>query len=231
MVATRKLTSRKYDNLGQKTLAVEEFVGDKTVETTWDYDGLSRVWQEIIKHNNVAYRTQTWTYDAVGNRTKQICGTQTTTYTYNANDQLTAEQLTDSANAVSDRLTARTYTASRLTQAFRYRGTSAVTANHEQTVHCAYDRQGCLNAVTTSDFDMSHVQVNYEQVSHYYDPRGNLLIKYHSFSPDGDTTFDTRTQYRYVNDLHNPTVLNRLADLNSEDELYNLLPDKWKPLT
>jgi len=26
-------------------------------------------------------------------------------------------------------------------------------------------------------------------------------------------------------------VLNRLADLNSEAELYNLLPDKWKPLT
>jgi len=86
-----------YDLLGQKTQATEKFqltTGLKTITTNWFYDNLNRVVEEAIVHYDTSLNRNTkWQYDVAGNRTKQIFGSTTTDYVYDANDRLTSEKV------------------------------------------------------------------------------------------------------------------------------------------
>jgi RHS repeat-associated protein len=69
---------------------VDEFINNTlTGYITWDYDNLYRLTEEARYNASDTLITETdFTYDDVGNRETQTVDTLTTTYTYNALDQL-----------------------------------------------------------------------------------------------------------------------------------------------
>ncbi len=75
-----------------------------TLSTAWTYDALDRLTGEAITSSlSGGSQTETWSYDMDGNRVKQVkvAGgvTDTTTYTYNGDDQMT--QQVDSATGTT----------------------------------------------------------------------------------------------------------------------------------
>ena len=198
-----------YDDLGHKTQATETHrIGgvDKSIVTTWEYDERGRLTKEVLTHHNTSQsKTQSWQYDAVGNRTKQVCGTQTTTYVYNNNDQLTDEQLIDTASSANNRLTKRTYSASRMTLEFRYRGSSVATVNQELRKDFSYHHDQRLYATTIRHYNTSGVFQLREYVRSMYDETGMAMWTDHYENPIDDSNYTVKFRNLFIHDRHNPT--------------------------
>jgi len=79
-----------WDHTGNPVKRTEDF-GTGTYTTTLRYDNVYRETQELLKDpsNNTVY-SETYGYDAVGNRTSMVKDGTTYTYTYDNNDKLTA---------------------------------------------------------------------------------------------------------------------------------------------
>ena len=196
-----------YDDLGQKTQATElhRINGvDKSIVTDWEYDVLNRVTQEKLVHHDVSLsKTQTWQYDAVGNRTQQKCGTQTTTYVYNDNDQLTVEQLTDTSASANNRLTQRAYSAQRMTQEKSYYGST--TANQECCKDFEYRHEGRIHATQIRRYFASGAFQSREYVRTMYDETGMAMFTDRYTNPVDDTNYTAMYRSEFVYDRHNPT--------------------------
>ena len=199
----------EYDALGQKELATETHrIGsvDKPIVAEWEYDALGRVTKETLTHHDALQsKTQTWTYDLAGNRTKQICGTQTTNYTYNANDQLTKEQLTDTADSTKNRLTNYTCAAAYTTRSQCYRGSSATTANQELRKDFAYGHDGRLYSTILRHYNTSGVFYFREFVRTFYDATGTALRTDHYTNPVDDGNYTVQYRSYFTQDRRNPT--------------------------
>lgn len=89
---------------GLRTQIVESGAGTRT--TVYTYDGLKRLVREQVTDTTRGHRTSSWTYDAVGNRTTEARtksgATLTTLYSYDDNDRLQHEIVSDGSTVVYD---------------------------------------------------------------------------------------------------------------------------------
>jgi len=140
----------------------------------------------------------------VGNRTNQVCGTQTTEYVYSDNDQLLDEKLTDTADSANNRLTKRTYNGSRMTQEICYRSHTVLTANRllQKDHSFAYDGR---STSTLYHWNMSGVFQLREYVRSFYDDLGLTVFTDHYENPVNDGNYTVKYRTRYMYDRLNPT--------------------------
>jgi len=195
----------EYDDLGQKKRAVEEFVGDKTVETTWDSDNHNRVTNESIKHNNAAYQILAWTYDLVGNRLTQVKnGSQTTTYGYDANDRLTSE--TGATNIQYD----GTRLKSKGTAQYTYdvQGRLKTLTDGSTTVNYTYNAGGICTSQTTGGVKSLYVidpqnMTGYDQV--LVEKTGSTVAKSYTIGLERISQYSPSTTHYFLYDGHGNT--------------------------
>jgi YD repeat-containing protein len=136
-----------------------------TLSTTWTYDALDRLTGETITSSlSGGSQTETWSYDMDGNRVKQVkvAGgvTDTTTYTYNGDDQMT-QQVDSSAGTT--------------TFGYDANGSQTSSTNGSTVTTYAYNVRNQLSSVTTGGVTTSY----------QYDDSGNRV----SETTGGTTTY------------------------------------------
>jgi RHS repeat-associated protein len=176
-----------------------------TVTKTWTYDNLQRLTQEAVSVSgsvNYASYTDTYTMDLVGNRVAKThtSGGQTLTvsYTYNSNDQLTAE----SGSGSSTYSTTYGYDANgSMTSAIRT-GSSAETDTY------GYDLQNRFSSANISRTESG--QSVTIAASYGYDDSGFRANS--SVTTTIGTGSPTTTTTQYVVDLNNPTGYSQVLE-------------------
>jgi RHS repeat-associated protein len=140
--------SYKVDATGRRTNAVEVLLdtNDSSYVTntlTWQFDGLYRLTNEVATSTSgLLAHTNRFEYDKAGNRVKQTRGTETVTYQYNANDQLTNETSSVSGPTV-----------------YQYDANGSLTSksNANGTVTYAYNLANKLSGVTVGGTTTSYL--------------------------------------------------------------------------
>ena len=169
---------------GQRTQAVEiiQAAGERTERTiTWHYDNAGKLTQEAIAQTlpSVQNTVIAYSYDLVGNRlSRTISGslTQSTTYTYDANDRLTQE-----VDSIHGTTTYQYDTNGNLTQ--KTNGANTTTYNWN------------------SDNRLIEVQTGSTTIRYGYDPQGRRIKRLKTEGSDKEEThyiLDTQRAYHDI---------------------------------
>ncbi|MDZ4847825.1 MAG: RHS repeat-associated core domain-containing protein [Pirellulaceae bacterium] len=199
---------------GKRTAAIEHFwreTGSTSTELVtqnefdWSYDAVDRLISETLSHNSVQEYQQYWQYDLSGNRTIQTKGSESTTYSYDANDRLTLSTKSDNSTAIET----ETYTYNKTQQATKVSVTPNITTSQSFT----YTLQGSLGSVaTTKDFGGQNTT---STIVYEYDSTGTRVA-----SVLTENSGVTRTEY--LTDSQNPTGYSQVIEetvLNATGQL------------
>ena len=172
---------------GKRTSATESFWFDenedgirdasevKTTTTSWSYDDAGRLTDEVLDHWDDAFdQTESFTYDLTGNRTqldrdKGNNGTidEAITYTYDANDRLTDEDL-DSIIDTDDTVTTYAYDQTQQTSKAVVHAIDQLPVSAQQFT---YNLQGRMASVTNETYDATGTLTARNQTGYEYDSR------------------------------------------------------------
>jgi len=179
-------------------------VSDQTF--SWDYDSVDRLIKEEATGIAGGDYELDWVYDLVGNRLSQskalkdasgaVVATESTTYTYDANDRLQAETFARTGTTPSSSNTVYTYNKTQQTS----KATTAGSVTTTQTF--SYNRQGLMASVIIE----TSIEATLKRVDYSYDTGGHRVgTKEYEASSSSPQAWTLLAATRYLTDEQNPT--------------------------
>jgi RHS repeat-associated protein len=151
----------------------------------YTYDALNRLTQEQITDSVLGNQTIAYTYDAFGNRLTKTDSTGTTTYTYNANDQLLTETAPGFTTTYEYDLNGNTVRKTEgttiTTYSYDFENKLIGSQTGSQWVTYEYDVDGIRTKATTSTATTNYLvdkNLKYAQVLEERDGNNSLIVSY-----------------------------------------------------